>query len=101
LVYGRYNDYFKHFDNWYFNPIISEEQYIKNIIDNNIQKRELLQIVNYFNNLNITEKETIYKTRYLFANNSCNQRMIWSNDKKFLHDPKRFDINPKNQKEGE
>jgi len=51
--------------------------------------------------INITEKETIYKTRYLFANNSCNQRMIWSNDKKFLHDPKRFDINPKNQKEGE
>ncbi len=51
--------------------------------------------------INITEKETIYKTRYLFANNLCNQRMIWSNDKKFLHDPKRFDINPKNQKEGE
>jgi len=42
--------------------------------------------------INIDEFGIIYQTRYLFANNSCNQRKVWSNDKKCLHDPKRFKI---------
>jgi len=40
----------------------------------------------------IDEYGIYYQTRYLFANNSCNRRKVWSNDKKCLHDPKRFKI---------
>jgi hypothetical protein len=59
LVYGRYNDYFKKFPNWYSNPTISREEYITDIINNSLQQRELLQIVNHFNSLNVPDKNKV------------------------------------------
>ena len=34
----------------------------------------------------------LYHTRYLVGGNHTNQRKVYINDKKFLHDPKRFGI---------